>query len=312
VSVLRRISDSSAFRSFEASAPGKALLHGPAFTRWNRRRRHAAAARAAAAHPARFAEVRTFVLFVGHMKSGTTLTGAMLDAHPDAIVADEVDVLRHAEQGYTRQELFALLDRGARGEAEKGRVTARRLGGGYALAVPGWSQGASERPLVVGDGRAGPTTAALAADPGSLERFRSVLGAGVDLRVIHAIREPFDPIALSVLRSGRTVDDAIDRYVTRCEDVSAVRSMLRPGELLPLRYEDLVADPRARLAEVCAFLDLPVDGGYLEACAALVRPPAVPDRDRIAWTPAQVRRVRDCIAAFDFLAPYVNEQEVPA
>ena len=117
------------------------------------------------------------------MKSGTSLLGAMLDAHPDMIVADEVDALRHAEQGYTREGLFQLLERGARGEAEKGRVTARRLDGGYALAVPGGSQGRSARPLVVGDGRAGPTTQALADDPGRLGRFRQLLD-DVDLGVI--------------------------------------------------------------------------------------------------------------------------------
>jgi hypothetical protein len=318
LSVLRRIADTSAFRSFEASGPGKALLHGRAFTRWNRRRRHVAATRAAAADPARFADVRAFVLFVGHMKSGTTLAGAMLDAHPDAIVADEVDVLRHAEQGYVREELFHLLARGAEGEAAKGRVTARRLDGGYALAVPGWSQGTGERPRVIGDGRAGPTTQALADDPALLDRFRALLGPGIELRVIHAIRNPFEPIALSVLRGKRTVDEAIDRYVARCEAVERVLATLPPGDVWPLRYEDLVADPRQRIGELCAYLGLPVPEGYLDACAALVRTAPARDRDRIAWTPAQVERVRACIAAHGFLstyedtpAPRIQAQEVP-
>ena len=40
-----------------------------------------------------FAAVRTFLLFVGHPRSGHSLVGSLLDAHPDVVVSHELDAL---------------------------------------------------------------------------------------------------------------------------------------------------------------------------------------------------------------------------
>jgi hypothetical protein len=309
---VRRQHDAPPVRAVTERGPVGALLRSDAVRSANRARRRRAAERAAAKDPARFTAVETCCLFIGHMKSGTTLLGAMLDAHPEVICSDEVDLLRHAEQGYPRDALFHLVDRGARGEADKGRVTARRIDGGYDFAVASGSQGRSARPRVVGDGRAGPTTQALADDPALLDRFRALLGP-VRLRAIHVIRNPFDPIALSVIRGKRALPDAIDHYFARCDALVAVRAMFAPGEVLPVRYEDVVADPRARLAEICAFLGVEPDAAYLDACAAIVRPEPERSRDRIDWPAEAVAEVERRAAAFDVLAGYrFAAQEVPA
>jgi sulfotransferase family protein len=309
---VRRLTDSGPFRAFARTGPGKAMLNSGAFRRVNGARRRGAAERAAAADPARWTDVRTFTFFVGHMKSGTSLLGSLLDAHPDVILADEVDALRHLDQGYARDALFALLARGAEAEADKGRVTARRLDGGYSLAVPGGAQGATERPRVIGDGRAGPTTQRLADDPASLERLRGVLGPGIDLRVLHVIRDPLDPIALSVLRGGKTVAEATDHYVARCEALVRVRALFAPEELLVVRYEDLVAVPRARLTTICAFLGVEATDAYLDTATAIVRPDPEPARSKIDWPDGAIAEVRARTAAFAFLAPYRDQKEVRA
>ena len=129
------ISDSSAYRWVVKRGPTAALFRSGAFARLNRVRTRAMAKAAVRAHPDRFAATRTFCFFVGHVKCGTSLLGAMLDAHPNVILADEVDAIGLLASGFSRDEVFHLLRKGAADEARKGRVTARRLGG-YTLAVP--------------------------------------------------------------------------------------------------------------------------------------------------------------------------------
>ncbi|HXM56306.1 MAG TPA: sulfotransferase [Candidatus Dormibacteraeota bacterium] len=46
---------------------------------------------------------------------------------------------------------------------------------------------------------------------------------------------------------------------------------LEPGRLLDLRYEALIADPRAELARLAAFIGVEADAGWLERASALAR-----------------------------------------
>ena len=126
------------------------------------------------------------------------------------------------------------------------------------------------------------------------------------------IRNPYDPIALSVLRGNRTLDDAIAHYVERCEAVLRARALFAPGEVLPVRYEDLVADPRALLRAAAAHLGVEPDPAWLDACGAIVHARPERSRDLIAWPASAIEEVRARTAAVDFLAGYAFEQEVRA
>ena len=100
-------------------------------------------------------------------------------------------------------------------------------------------------------------------------------------RFLHVVRDPFVvfPSTVRLWRSmtatqALQVDpgDDLPAYVFECFDemYSAFerdRSLLGPGELHEVRYEDLVADPEGRLAEAYAALDL----GDFEAVRGAVR-----------------------------------------
>jgi len=59
--------------------------------------------------PGLFTEVRNYVMFLGHARSGGSLAGALLDAHPNAIIADEVDVFQYVNAGFEREQIFHIL-----------------------------------------------------------------------------------------------------------------------------------------------------------------------------------------------------------
>jgi hypothetical protein len=254
-----------------------------------------------AMNPDAFRSVRTFCLFLGTVKSGGSLLGALLDAHPRAVLADEADVLRYLTSGFEREQIFHILAKNARREASKGRVTARRLEP-YALAVPGQWQGRAVRPTVIGDSRAGPTTRRLGDRPELLTHLRDRLG-DVEDRYIHVVRNPYDPISAMVRRGRRTLPDAIDDYAGQSRRMATLRARL--GErLLCVRYEDLVATPADQLGRVCDFLGLAAEPDHLSACADIVDPSRRPERHTVPWTRDTVAMVDRLIHQFDFLDGY--------
>jgi hypothetical protein len=264
-------------------------------TRWEIRR-----------HPGRFDEVGTCCLFLGHVKSGGSLLGAMLDAHPATALADEMDVVAQVAAGLDRDQIFTLLLRGARREASHGRVTARRLDP-YSLEVPGQWQGGYDRLQVVGDSRAGPTTRALGDDPARLTALRTVMGR-TRVAFVHVVRNPYEPIGAMVRRSGRPLDDAIADHAAQCRRLVDLRDRLPPDDLITVRYEELVREPRRTLRQLLGFLDLEPSDGYLAACAGLVCSEPVRERDRVGWTSAQQQQVADTILRYPFLAGYGFER----
>jgi len=129
---------------------------------------------------------------------------------------------------------------------------------------------------------------------------------GVDVRLIQVIRNPFDPISLMMVRGGRSFANAIDHYFAACETLARVRRA-EGTALFPVRYETFVGDPVAGLSSVCTFLGVDADRGYVDACAAIVRPQPDHGRELVRWTQPWIDEVERRLARFDFLAGYAYE-----
>jgi hypothetical protein len=294
--------DSPRVRRFFRSSAGVGLRRSAPYRLAVRGKRFATSWLAAQARPAEGRRVRTWFVFVGHTKSGGSLLGAMLDAHPDVVCADEMGLVSYADSWYSQRQLVHVAVKNSRREAMKGRVTARRLTP-YSLAVGGQHQGATASPIAVGDSRAGPTTRALADDAGRIDRLATKLDPA-DLLFVHVVRNPFDPIAAMVLRGGRSPAEATQDYAEQCRRLEVLRSGLLSGRVLTVRYEDLVSAPRQTLSEVCRFLGVDVVPTHLDACVELVDGGRTPERNTIEWLDCDVARVEGVIARFDFLAGY--------
>lgn len=294
--------DSEAFRWLVKRGPTRRLFRSSAFRKANVRRNAIRASLAARRDPHRFDHVRTFCFFVGHNKSGTSMLGGLLDAHRQVILADEADALQYVAADLRREQIFHVLGRSSEVEARKGRVTARRLQP-YSFAVAGQWQGRSDAPLVVGDSTVGTTTRRLGEAPGLLDRTRTTMSS-VELKVIHVIRNPFDPISLMMVRSGRSLESSVSNYFEACEHLLAIRNELGSESLLPVYHERFLANPKVELARVCEFLGVDADNDYLRACAAIIRPEPDRSRQAVAWTESWIAEVERHIEKFDFLSGY--------
>jgi hypothetical protein len=301
---LVRWLNSDRWRTYSKSAQVSNLRNSRAFERLDLARRYLLSSYHSTRDRSRYLHVRTVCLEIGHMKSGGTMLGALLDAHPRVAFADETDAVRYFGAGFRREQVCYLLEKGARREAMKGRVTARRLEP-YSFEIPGQWQGQTIGLDVVGDSKAGITTQRLGADPGLVSRIQDRLD-GTELKFFHVVRNPFDPISVMMMRGKRTFDDAVERYFTNCAILSELRARLPTDSVHVVRYEDMVDDPEGQLRAACDFLGIEANCEYLAACAAIVaeRPP---ERTRVEWTERRIERVSAEMTKYPFLTGYAFE-----
>jgi hypothetical protein len=235
---------------------------------------------------------------VGYPRSGHSLIGALLDAHPEMIVAHELHALRYLRYGFDRDQIFSLLLERSRQQAAAGREAT-----GYSYRVPGQWQGRYQRLRAIGDKRGGGSIRKLCAHPHLLERLRRTVD--LPLRFVHVLRNPFDNVASLYRRGrGRSLESCLDRYLAMLEGVAELRTRLAADELLDLRHEAFVADPRAELSSLCRFLSVEPGRDYLDACAATVWPEAHHTRDEIPWPAATRRRLEARIEQHEVLEGY--------
>jgi hypothetical protein len=93
-----------------------------------------------------FAGIERYCLFIGAPRNGHSLVGALLDAHPQMVVAHELGVPRYVAARFSRRQVLYLLAANARRAAARGRPHIH-----YSHAVPGQRQGRCRDLRVIGD-----------------------------------------------------------------------------------------------------------------------------------------------------------------
>jgi len=227
-------------------------------------------------------QLRAFCLFIGYPRSGHSLIGALLDAHPDVAIAHEINVFALlAGNGTGRDQLFQTLLRVS--ESDAARKFGRRATG-YSYASPRPVAGYVRQLRVIGAKSGEKTTRWLGRDPSELTKLRRLVHAPV--RLVHVTRNPYDSIAriASTTKAGRperTVAQATDflRRLARIND-----RLIRSGkvDILTIRHESFVRAPHHELRRLAQFLELDPEPDWLKACAKIVFPQPQRARDAVA------------------------------
>lgn len=250
-------------------------------------------------------DLHTYVTFIGYPRSGHSMVGSLLDAHPQVAISHELDALRFVGEGYDRWRLFHLILSNVRRTARRGRVQT-----GYSYAVPGQWQGRWDTLRVIGDKKGGRSTIRLDDDPALISRLRSVVA--MPTRYVLIVRNPFDNAATIARRDVEEVGMAPDaalghavrRYVDLTERVDRFLARVAPSDVHIARHEDFIADPEGSLRHLCGFVGVDPEPGYLKACGALLFASPNRSRDAADWTGAQREELEALIAHHPFLAGY--------
>lgn len=260
------------------------------------------------ANRALFDGVKAFCFFVGQNRTGGSLVSGLLDAHPNAVFADEMDALRFVQAGFNRAQVFQLALENSQRWARQGRMKKGRNGKPYSYLVPGGLHGRSSNLRVIGDHKAGISTHAVSRRPGLLGDLRRTL-RGADLKIIHVARNPYDMISTMMLKGNYwTLNEAIVRNAEMCRSLCDLWASEEASNMLLVRNDELIGEPKRVLREVCEFLAIPADEEYLSACAGIIYRSPSKSRNAIRWPAEAIAAVKSqLIDECDFLRGYSYE-----
>jgi hypothetical protein len=256
---------------------------------------------AAPAHPLDAA--RCFILIVGNARSGSTLLGAVLDGHPQAVVANESYSSFSLWRNLSGLDILRDVYDNACQMAAEGRLSE-----GYHYQVGG-PPASKHRILIAGDKAWNPSLLLLHGDPGLLRSLEERLGMPVKL--VHAIRNPFDVIATMHRRSGAPIADRIRWYFMHCEAAAALAHRLPPDRFMESHHASLLAAPADELGRMVDFVGLERDAAHLEAVRQMLFARPRRTAGEVAWRAAEVADVARRMAEFPFLTRYLLERPEP-
>ena len=253
-----------------------------------------------------FRSIDTYCGFLGHGRSGHSLIGALVNAHPNAVISHELNAFRFVNRQVPRSILYGLIVERDRWFTANGAKWWH-----YTYEVPGQWQGRWTSLRVIGDKKGGQTTRLLTDNPHLLQRLRKTVG--VPVRFLWVIRNPYDNIATKYRRPiKRTMEEWTSRYFVALSTVEKlIETELDPSEILILRIEDFIRAPAKGLDEICAYLGLDEPPGYREACASVVFPKVSRTRDQVTWTPELRKRMQEGIEGSPYLRGYDYESTTP-
>ncbi|GBD39617.1 hypothetical protein HRbin37_01900 [bacterium HR37] len=249
-----------------------------------------------------FSDIETYCMFIGYPRSGHSLIGSLLDAHPDVIVAQELDALKFLYAGFRKEQILYLI-------LERSMVFAKSGGkhGKYNYSVPNQWQGRFRRLRVIGDKKGWSSTLRLRAKPSLLDKLRKTFN--VKLRFLHVVRNPYDTISTMFIKSDNwSLEETIEHYFLLCETVSEVKRRLKEEEVFELRHEDFISNPREYLERLCRFLGVDAGEDYLKDCAGIVFKNPHRSRFDLNWDLKLIELVKARSLSFPFLKGYSYEE----
>jgi len=244
-----------------------------------------------------------FCCFAGFARSGTSLVGSILNAHPKCAVSHELDVVtKLLDNGVSREQAFQMIINKVGEEAQKGKRWCPTVDGGkYHFDKLGLSQKKLDEVEVIGDKKAGKTLFTLCGAQISkdatveLDRLRNIVQ--VPIRVLICHRDPFS--VFSALKMGGHPFGikwcSFDRMMGH---IDLLRKVLAPEELIEVWLEELTSKPQEELRRIFQRLGVVASDEFISSMASHVW--SKPNR-RSCLNESEVAEVKAAIEKYDFL-----------
>lgn len=272
-------------------------------------------------------DVQRFVMFVGYPRSGHSIVGSMMDAHPNMLIAHEYNLFRQwdksSQKHSQRTHLYGALYKNSVESATNGWRSQQKTQKGYTLGVDYLWQASFTQLKAIGDKSGAVTAQLFEKDP---ERFLEILHqlkrtVRVPIRLIHVVRNPYDMISTRLLYADGEKKTKLPATTARkhCDDyglryqtnrtfhlVSGVHNLLERTKLpvLDVHHADLVRNPRKTVSTICRFLNLPCPDDYLDACEKKTYSATSKTRMLVSWPEGMMEEVYQLTRPYSFLWRY--------
>jgi len=246
-----------------------------------------------------FDGVERFCLFIGYPRSGHSLVGACINAHPDAVISSELPAPLWIMRGCSRNEVYARILARAKWFNFWGNKS------NYRYQIPNRWQGKYRRLKVIGDKRGGWVTRTLKETPDFLDRTKAL--TGVPCRYIHVVRNPFDNIAAISIANHISVEESAGIYFEHVAITEEMARICSSEELITVHHEAMIENPEGELKKLFEFLDLEPEADCIQACRKIIFPSPTNTRFKVEWPPGTRDKVETQMAEVQFLNAYKFE-----
>ena len=269
--------------------------------------------------------IRIMVLTIGFPRSGSSLCGYLLTAHPNIVMADEPTV-----SGINKRDIKRI------NEVERSKIDVlyeanlpemfdyilsidhvrwrrvlcrentespiwRGVQHQRYVHVPNQYQGRCKELKVIGVKRSRVNVGVLSRGK-ILENLKDKLEeSNIALKFIFTVRNPYDMIATT--SQIKHISARIEKFNNFCEANMRLLKQIDTRDVFVSSHEDMVKDPSSQLTKLCDFLQVPVPAGYLDDCASQV---GELHRSRLKhdWTKDEKHKVASLIKKYDFFQGY--------
>lgn len=250
-----------------------------------------------------FQNVDKYCMFIGYPRSGHSLVGSLLDAHPNIIIAHELNALNFVDMGFNQQQIYYLILKNSRKFATQGREWS-----GYSYEVHHQWQGKFRDLKVIGDKKGGDSTSKLRYKPELLNVLQNKID--VPAKFIHVIRNPYDNISTMYTRSkkkDKKLADSINQYFYLCDTIAQLKQQINQGDMIDIRHEKIISNPKFWLNEICKFLEIDAGDDYLDDCANIIYQSPNKSRHKVQWNDELIETVKNKMNQYNFLSGYSYE-----
>ena len=221
-------------------------------------------------------QVHSFVIFVGHAHSGHSIIGALLDAHPEVAISNEMNVPK------------LILDHDLNEETLQKLVLSHTLNHslwvntGYKYHVENAYQGKTRFPKVLGDKKGGGSTRIIRNNPWVLDRLHEIFAD--KLKFINVVRNPKDNIAAFAHYWGDTevTQKHVDRYLENLETTTEIEKRF-PNHFFRLEHSDFIENPVNEYMKILHFFFFIADMNQVTNWLSLVRKKENKRSETIIW-----------------------------
>ncbi len=265
-----------------------------------------------------FKTIKTYCTFIGSGRSGHSLIAALIDAHPEMVISDELNAIRYLKYGFSLQQHYSLILQESQIHAQKNWQV-----GKYSYMIPNQWQGRFREIKVIGDKHGPDATSLLYLNP---NLFESLCNKSKPLaKFIHVIRNPYDTITTLMKKTNLLVEEEFDSkvplyhylkekpldlkatielYFLLYKAVFTIREKLDPNNCLDIHHELFIENPKDHLIKICDFLGVDSPSDYLKDCAEFVRKSPHKSRYGAEWTTELIDIVRRNMEIYPFFSRY--------
>ena len=275
--------------------------------------------------------VETFVFFIGYARSGHSIIGSMMDAHPNMVIAHEFMLFKKWQSQTTirsKENLFNALYRDSLVATTRGTRSSKvDCNKGYNLRMERSWQGRFSNLRVIGDKSGGMVGKLYAENPSAVHRSYLELAdtVRIPVRVLHVLRNPYDMIATGLLYEASDVHcqklnaskekpynnptGLLHRANKVFRLARGINRILQEWglDVLEIHNADHIRDPKGTMQRICDFLDVECPEDYLQQCHDKTFKTLSRSRELVVWSLQARIAVMKGIRKFSFFHRYSFE-----